>query len=105
MSEQGFHWEGFFRAFQGEITGVVFLIIISIFVLIVFRLFLKVTHILNDSEKETARKWSAITMIIIVVLSLVGLVCEMSMFASSNRMPRSDVDKSGVYEQMETIKE
>lgn len=105
MSVDGFHWEGFFRTMQRDITGVVFLIVGTIFGLFVFRLWLKATRLLDDSQKQSARKRSAILLCVITVLSLVGLAWKMAVVASTNRLPRADVDKSGVYQQMDSAGE
>ena len=105
MSASGFHWEGFFRAMQGDITGVVAVIVCSITTLIVYRTFLKGSRLLDDSVKARARKWSTILVCFVIAFALFCLGWKMVTVAASNRMPRSDVDKSGVYQQMDSASE
>ena len=105
MSASGFHWEGFFRAMQGDITGVVAVIVCSITTLIVYRTFLKGTRLLDDSVKARARKLSSNIAYFVILIALFYLGWKIVTVTASNRMPRSDVDKSGVYQQMDSASE
>jgi len=105
MSETGFHWEGFFRALQGDIWSTVWVLICVTVGFFLFRFFVKKANADRSNDEpmmREARKWSRIALLFVIALQLSILAFKAGSYAMANRMLRSDVDKSGVYEQMDS---
>lgn len=84
-------WEGFIRSLQAEIvTAVIWLVVIAIAYL-VFR------HFVEDQD---AKRYGKLTVKVLVAVVLFFLLGRAFVMGVTNRTPRQDVDKSGVYEQM-----
>lgn len=99
----GFNWEGFFRAFQGNLTsfvGFLILILVLWFIINLVTGRLQKAGDIGAKAATIGRRWtSGVAMIALLVLAII--TCwQAATMASINRMPRADVDKSGVYEAM-----
>lgn len=105
MSVEGFHWEGFFRAIQGDLWGSASVIVFMVFAYVVIRFLVNKTDLFGNREKASVRKWSTVGLLVIIGIVLVSLFWRIASVASVNRVPRSDADKSGVYQQMDTASE
>jgi len=101
-----FAWEGFFRALQGDLLS------FAGFLIFVFVAFLTVRWAirrgesgngLNASQAQAARRWAGRLATALVLISVVAAIWRAAMFASINDIPRADVDRSGVYEQMDAL--
>jgi hypothetical protein len=106
MTTSGFHWEGFLRAIQPEITDfLVFLLVMLAFYLIA-RL---IIHDLRSSPDtispeilQRARKGSNWVTFGLISIAFVFLGIRVASYALSTRVPRADADRQSVYEQMDS---
>ena len=105
MSEAGFHWEGFARALQGDamllLGGLVLLVVVSLLINRAFNLSAERQGVTADKVKEM-RWWKRKIITVLIVLAIVSFGWRITTFALANRIPRADVDKSGVYEKMDS---
>lgn len=84
-------WEGFIRSLQAEITtAIICLVLIWIAYAVLKRV----------AEDEKVKQYAKLGAKILVAVVLFFLFGRALIMGSTNRMPRQDVDKSGVYEQM-----
>ena len=100
MSTHGFYWEGFLRALQGDFTGMVLTLIIVTLVYFLVR------GVLRGALGGLERRWGSGVFGrlfgIAVALIIGGFILHAALVASVNRIPRSDVSGSGVYQQMDS---
>lgn len=101
FSTNGFFWEGFFRALQGDITGLVLSLIFLVAILLVARAAIRRLDGRPDLRRS-ALLWTNRAAAALVMVCVGGFVLHAALVASANRIPRSDVDKSGVYKQMDS---
>lgn len=96
--------EGLARSLQGSIMVLVgVLVVIAICVAIVLHLIKKAEEDhLDSDEAATGRRWTWGAGVSVALLSVGIFVWYAVAVASTNRMPRSDIDKSPVYEQMDS---
>ncbi|OGC59706.1 hypothetical protein A3A70_00120 [candidate division WWE3 bacterium RIFCSPLOWO2_01_FULL_42_11] len=93
MSTDGFHLEGFFRALQADVVSLIgFLFFILLAYIIV-----RVAIVQGDVEFQRVVNWGAGILVLLVLLIFGSSAAN---YAASNRIPRNDVDGSGVYDQM-----
>lgn len=84
-------WEGFIRSLQAEITtAIICLVLIGIAYAVLKR-------VTDDEEFKRYTKLGAKVLVAVIFFFLLGRAFLMG---ATNRTPRQDVDKSGVYEQM-----
>jgi cell division protein FtsX len=101
---QGFAWEGFFRALQGDIMSLVGGL------LFVLAAWLMVRWLIGKARRDdldTAHGRLPLTTanrvaLIVAAVIVGGFVWRAISVTSVNRMPRADLDKSGVYQQMDS---
>lgn len=103
MATTGFHWEGLLRALQGDIMafiGLFFLLLLIVWSIgrVVNKL-IETGNMTGDEAKKIF-KWRRGIFIFFVLLAIIVLTLRAVVFISVNRIPRADVDKSSVYEQM-----
>jgi ABC-type spermidine/putrescine transport system permease subunit I len=108
FDSDGMRWEGLFRAMQGDIGRtllIVFLAVLASFVVsrLVKRAYREGGLAPNQVRKARIIVWS-------VALAVAGaavllLVVRMTSVIATNRIPRNDVDKSVIYEQMKKTAE
>lgn len=94
-------WEGFLRSLASDIfAGVGFLSVVALFYIIVSIVSRRSFNSLEDSRifMATVRIFTAI-LIVLTVLTLFGRAASV---AFANRVPRQDIDKNPVYEQMDS---
>jgi hypothetical protein len=102
---EGFAWDGFFRSLQGDFMSLAaFLILVAVALFIGHRVIKwSLGNGVKDREARTARLWAG-RLAAIVTLCAVGLVVwRAASLASVNRVPRADLDRSEVYQQMKTL--
>ena len=103
---QGFAWEGFSRSLQGDLTSFVGFIIFVLVALLVVRWSTNRMQGVGGISEVDARMLRSVAGTVAKGLVLVAIVFvgwRAVSVASINRMPRADVDRSGVYEQMNTL--
>lgn len=83
--------EGFIRSLQAELMTAAFVLLIILVAYIVLQRTVK-----DDNVKLVIRKVAEMAALVVVALFLLRAVS----MGITNRAPRQDVDKSGVYEQM-----
>lgn len=95
--------EGFLRSLQANgLIFVGFLVALALAYLFA-RWFIK--HQAPDDEvAQTARVWTNFVTTSLVIVAVVVLSWRAFEMASINRMPRADVDRTGVYEQMNKLR-
>jgi cytochrome bd-type quinol oxidase subunit 2 len=102
---QVFAWDGFFRSLQGDFMSLAGLLVLIAVALLVGHWLLKwsLGNGVNDEEARAARLWAG-RIATIVTLCAVGVVVWRAVsLASVNRMPRADLDRSEVYQQMKSL--
>ena len=88
-------WEGFARSLQGDLMAAGgFLVIIGILYLFLSRL----------AQNDEVKKQFMMGVAALVLLVLAAVMWRAVSMGAVNRMPRQDVDKSGVYDQMNSHK-
>ena len=101
MSENGLNLVGLLRSLQAEASGVIGLALVLLIIYLIVRWACNNRNIEPDDRTtilRTARRiLIAILVIGIVIFVFIGLGR-----IEANRMPRSDVDKTGVYQQMDS---
>lgn len=105
MSVNGFHWEGFLRAMQGEIMALVGFIIFLLFIgWIVAWLTKRAVEERKSTSEEMQEilKWRGKIIKLLIIISLLIFGWQAVTFIAANRIPRADVDKSSVYDQMDS---
>lgn len=101
MSEHGFNFEGFLRTLQPDIGGVLGSMLFMLIFWVIVSMVINRTRDDNPEAKSHQRilNWGVAAVVIaILVLTIYGALGRMA----ANRIPRSDVDKSAVYERMES---
>lgn len=100
MSTHGFYWVGFLRALQGDFTALVLTLIVATL------LFFLARGVLRGAFAGLERRWGSgiFGRLFAIALALIvaGFLLHAVLVASANRIPRSDVDSSGVYQQMDS---
>jgi hypothetical protein len=102
---EGFAWDGFFRSLQGDFISLAgFLILIAVALFIGHRVIKwSLGSGINDQEARAARLWAG-RVAAIVTLCAVGVVVWRAVsLASVNRVPRAELDRSEVYQQMKSL--
>lgn len=103
MSENGFNLVGLLRSLQAEASGIFFLALVLIVIYLIIKWVCIRTDIGDDERaavlRTVRRIMVGIQVVGIVIFIFVGLGR-----IGANRTPRSDVDKSGVYQQMDSHK-
>jgi hypothetical protein len=95
--------EGFLRVIQGDLTGVLGLILFIIVAALLVRWLLGLGQGedgLSAKDVQDARRLTRSLALWIVLFALIGFSWRMVVLASVNYMPHADIDKSSVYEQM-----
>jgi hypothetical protein len=101
-----FSWEGFFRSLQGDLLS------FAGFLLFVFVASLVIRWAITKGQRDNAfdasqaravRRWAGRTATALVLIGVVALIWRAALLASINDIPRADVDRSGVYEQMDAL--
>ena len=100
----GFEWEGFARSLQTNITTIVILAIIAYIAYRIAIWFINETYNAEATAEELQRVLSLAkkTLFGAYALLAAGFVMNAVLVAATNRIPRSDVDKSGVYQQIDS---
>ena len=102
---EGFAWDGFFRSLQGDFMSLVgFLVLIAVALVIGHRVIAwSLGNGVNDREARAARLW-ATRVAAIVTMCAVGIVVWRAVsLAAVNRVPRADLNRSEVYQQMKSL--
>ena len=102
---EGFAWDGFLRSLQGDFMSLAgFLILIAVALVIGHRMIgWSLGNGVNERDARTARLWAG-RVAAIVTLCAVGVVVWRAVsLASVNRVPRADLDRSEVYQQMKSL--
>lgn len=94
-------WEGFLRSLSSDIfVGVGSLFVVAILYLIVSIIVRKSANSSEESrDTMVVARVIAVVLVVSVVLILFGRAASV---AFANRVPRQDIDKSPVYEQMDS---
>lgn len=103
----GFHWFGLIRALQGEIVIFLAFVFLSFIVAKIIKFVINKSLEAGDIEDEQAKKgreWVSKGFIIILLLVTLVLGWRFANYMLANRVPRADVDKSSVYEKMDSIR-
>ena len=93
---------GFLRGLQREMVGLIGSIILIIIILLIVRWFISkllTSHDIENDEAVSGRKWAGSIAAVLICLVLVGFAINAATYAT-NMIPHSDIDKSGVYTQM-----
>jgi hypothetical protein len=98
FSAAGINWEGLARALQGEFTAYIGLLALALIALVYARK--AGTASLAAAEAKAARQMATRVFLTVAILATAALGWRVATYASINRMPRADADKSGVYDQM-----
>jgi hypothetical protein len=101
FSTHGFYWAGFLRTLQGDVTGMAVSLIVLIAVLLGARAFVRQRSGGPDSRQAALARTNR-SVAVLALLFVGGFVLHAALMTSSNRIPRSDVNKSGVYDQMDS---
>jgi len=102
---QGFAWEGFFRALQGDFRSLVgwLLSVLAAWLVIRWLIGKARQNGWNTGRDEQFPRTAANRVALIVTCVVAaGFVWRAVSVTSVNRMPRADLDKTGVYQQMDT---
>ena len=100
MSTHGFYWVGFMRSLQGDFTSMALAIIGFTIVFFIAR------AVMKDAFAGFQQRWGRQILGrifgAVIILIIGGFVLRAALVASYNRIPRSDVNASGVYQQMDS---
>lgn len=103
MTTSGFHWEGLLRALQGDIMALIGFIVILLVVGWIVGQMVKQSAGAGkemDDDAKNVLKWRKKIIICLILLASFLFAWRAVTFISANRIPRADVDKSSVYDQM-----
>lgn len=101
MSEYDFRWVDFIRVLQVHITTVVLLFVLIAIVYVLLMLIVKRSD-LPSNRRRTIKTGVRRVVGVLSLLITIGFVVNAAVVASVNRVPRSDIDKSGVYQQIDS---
>jgi hypothetical protein len=102
---EGFALDGFFRSLQGDFMWLVGFLVLSAVALFIGRRLItwSIINGVSDRDARAARVW-ATRVATIVTLCAVGVVVWRAVsIAAVNRVPRADLDRSEVYQQMKSL--
>lgn len=94
---------GFLQGLQADLMGLIAALVIISVVIGVIHYFIR-NAAKDSSDKELANdflKWVDRIGLLVIVLTVIGFGIHAAVYAT-NSIPRSDLDKSGVYEQMDS---
>jgi hypothetical protein len=106
MTPRGFAWEGFFRSLQGDLMSFVGSLVLVLVALVLVRWAIKKLRDDNGlaaTKAQAARNWAGRIAMALALVAVAAVMWRAASFASINRTPRADIDRSGVYEQMDTL--
>lgn len=97
MSSQDFAWEGLFRALQASgMTYISGLIVVAV-IFFLARWFIRRNA--GDSTQQ-AHYWLNRGTVVVVLVMTLSLSWYVVSFVTANRLPRADIDRTRVYDQM-----
>lgn len=105
MTEQGFQLEGFLRSLQPQLGGFFLFLFSTLIVYLIVYLILRaffIRSLISRSDQQNAVRVLNWGVGIIIAILLISTAVTTISRMGANRLPRNDVDKSGVYEQMES---
>jgi ABC-type transport system involved in cytochrome c biogenesis permease subunit len=103
LSTDGMRWEGLFRALQGDISrALVTTVIVGLALFAISRMIASRQRggSLSPANARSARMTARIVALAIIGLASATTILKMTGMIATNRIPRSDADKSAVYDQM-----
>jgi len=106
MTTEGFNLEGLLRSMQGDVMGLIGFIIFILLVLWFARFLIGKTKGeigMTDEQAVSAKRTVRTVAGAIIILGLGGFAWHAVSVTAANRIPRSDVNKAGVYDQMNNV--
>jgi len=92
-------WEGYLRSLQGSFMIAAVLLVAMLLAYLFSRWLIRQAAPSEISARESRSRINRIT-VILMMLVVTGLGFRMATIAAINVMPRSDIDRTGVYNQM-----
>ena len=90
---------GFFQGLQGELYTIIYTIISILVIRWIALIVVKKIQFDSEEELTTSRNFINLFSGIILLISVVGFIVNATIF-TTNVIPHSDLDKTSVYEQM-----